>query len=137
MPQVRKDLAHLLAGLAVGGEGGDAQAGVGGDQPHQFGAGISGGAEDRDVVDLAHRGQSFPTGPPARLRQSRGAINAGKGPQEGCTTHAPRMHSPCGRFQNLPPVRVLMPKSRGAIAAGTGQRERCTIHARRMHSPCT
>ena len=50
MAQVRKHLAHALAGLAVGGQRRDAQCRVGGDQPDQLGAGIAAGAEDRDAL---------------------------------------------------------------------------------------
>ena len=47
--QVRKDLAQSLPGLAVGGHGDDVDRRMVDQQPHQFGAGVTAGADHGDA----------------------------------------------------------------------------------------
>ncbi len=57
MAQLGIDAGHGLARLTVGRQGRDPQFGVGGDDPHEFGAGIARGAKDSDVI--GHKGLPF------------------------------------------------------------------------------
>ena len=52
--ELRKHVAHLLPGAAVGGEQRDLDARMAQQQPHQFRAGIAGGAEHADLGFLGH-----------------------------------------------------------------------------------
>ena len=50
MAQMREHIGHLLAGLAVGGQGRNPQMRMGGDQADKFGTGIARGAQNGDVI---------------------------------------------------------------------------------------
>src|SRR3546814_11737380 len=47
MPQMREDIAQLLTGLAIGGQRGDLDMAMRGEQADQFRAGVAGCAQDR------------------------------------------------------------------------------------------
>src|SRR3546814_2691939 len=46
MPQMREDIAQLLTGLAIGGQRGDLDMAMRGEQADQFRAGVAGCAQD-------------------------------------------------------------------------------------------
>src|SRR6185437_8797299 len=53
--ELREHVAHLLAGRTFGGEQRDLDLGMAQQQPHQFGAGVAGGAEDADLCLAGHQ----------------------------------------------------------------------------------
>ncbi len=76
MAQLGINAGHGLARLTVGRQGRDPQFGVGGDDPHEFGAGIARGAKYSDVI--GHMGLPFgiDLGRIARSRNSTRATQA-------------------------------------------------------------
>ena len=59
---MREDLRERLAGMGIGDQRGDLDAGMAGGEPDQVGAGIAGGAEHRGPdLGLCSHGRNFRT----------------------------------------------------------------------------
>ena len=110
VPQMRKDLRHLLPRLAVGGQRGDPQLRMRRDDPHQLCPGIARRPQNRHVTGHSHlrckrrscRAGFTPPQPPPTIRRAGAASRAPAGQRRRGAARPPATE---GVPQMSPPAR--------------------------------